>query len=62
MKAKELALELLKTPNCEVQIRYFEHNKDGFGGTPKQAVITGVWQFSESEGWLDLNIQERHNP
>ena len=42
-------------PDCDVYVY-----DDVDGGTPKQALVTGVWQFSVSEGWLDLSLQERN--
>jgi hypothetical protein len=58
MKASELAAELLKAPDCEVLIRYFEHNKTG--GTMKEVEVNGIWSFSVENKWLDLSLKERN--
>ncbi len=61
MKASELAAELLKMPDCEVLMRYYEHNENGIGGEIKTAEINGVWQFSVENKWLELSLKERHS-
>lgn len=61
MKASELAKELLKMSDCEILIRYFEPNKSGFDGEMKEAEVTGIWQFSVENKWLELSLKERHS-
>ncbi|OQB43775.1 MAG: hypothetical protein BWY02_02984 [bacterium ADurb.Bin157] len=61
MKASELAKELLKVPDCEVLIRRFELNENVFDGEMKEAEVTGIWQFSVENKWLELSLKERHS-
>jgi len=59
MKASELAAKLLEMPDCEVIVKRFERDDSTYGASIKEFDITGIWQFSISEKWVELSMKER---